>query len=96
MAEEARKRADVQRDYRNASITVRWEPKYRIHTANCLRGLPEVFDVEARPWIDVDAATADRIAEVVMTCPTGALSFERLDGGQQEVAPSQVIYHRAS
>ncbi len=27
---------------------------------------------------------ADRIAETILTCPTGALHFRRLDGGAQE------------
>ena len=51
--------------------------------------LPEVFQPESRPWVKVDAATADKIAEVVMTCPTGALHFERLDGGPQEPQPEE-------
>jgi hypothetical protein len=37
-----------------------------------------------RPWIVLDGTDADEIAEAVMLCPTGALSFERLDGGEQE------------
>jgi uncharacterized Fe-S cluster protein YjdI/CDGSH-type Zn-finger protein len=63
---------------------VRWEPRLCIHTGNCWRGLGEVFDPEARPWVNVDAADADRIAEAILTCPTGALHFRRLDGGPQE------------
>ena len=35
--------------------------------------------------MDVDAASAEEIAATVMKCPTGALHFERLDGGPQEV-----------
>jgi hypothetical protein len=56
---------------------------------NCFRGLPEVFQPQDRPWVKVDAATADEIARVVMTCPTGALHFERLDGGVQEQGDEQ-------
>ena len=48
-----------------------------------------MFDAVARPWIDVDQATADEIAEVVMTCPTGALHFRRLDGGPDEAGPPE-------
>jgi uncharacterized Fe-S cluster protein YjdI/CDGSH-type Zn-finger protein len=81
---EARKQAGVERVYRNDQIAVSWEPKLCIHAGNCFRGLPEVFKPKSRPWVSVDAATADKIAEVVMTCPTGALHFERLDGGPQE------------
>ena len=84
---EGRKRPGVERVYRNASIAVTWEPKLCIHAGNCFRGLPEVFKPQSRPWITVDASDADKIAEVVMTCPTGALHFERLDGGPQEPQP---------
>jgi len=51
---------------------------------SCVRRLGGVFDPARRPWIDVDAADADAIAETVLTCPTGALHFRRLDGGAQE------------
>ena len=83
---EARKQPGVERVYRNrqGEIAVSWEPKLCIHAGNCFRGLPEVFQPQSRPWVKIDSATADKIAEVVMTCPTGALHFERLDGGPQE------------
>ena len=74
------------RGYANASIEVLWEPRLCIHTMNCVRGLPGVFDASARPWVDVDAAEPDAIAATVLTCPTGALHFRRLDGGAQETA----------
>ena len=70
----------------NDAIEVHWEPRLCIHVRNCVRGLPRVFDPEARPWVSVDRADADRVAETVLTCPTGALHFRRLDGGLQEAA----------
>ena len=82
--DEERKRPDVERVYRNSEIAVSWEPKLCIHVGNCFRGLPGVFKPQSRPWISVDAGTADEIAKVVMTCPTGALHFVRLDDGPQE------------
>jgi uncharacterized Fe-S cluster protein YjdI len=87
MEEGERKSPGVAREYRTGDIVVRWEPEYCIHTARCLQGLPEVFDVLRRPWIRVDAASADDIARVVAQCPTGALSFSRLDDGPEEPAP---------
>jgi uncharacterized Fe-S cluster protein YjdI len=86
---ENRYRDDAKKDYRNDRIAVSWEPAYCIHVASCLRGNPQVFDAARRPWIDVDRASADEIAEVVMRCPTGALHFERLDGGRQEPVPEE-------
>ena len=84
---EARRRPAVERVYQNSQIAVSWEPKLCIHAGYCFRTLPDVFQPESRPWVKVDAATADKIVEAVMLCPTGALHFERLDGGPQEPAP---------
>jgi uncharacterized Fe-S cluster protein YjdI len=86
---QARARPDAAREYRNDQIVVFWEPKLCIHVGNCFRGLPLVFQPQNRPWVLVNAGSADDIARVVMTCPTGALHFERLDGGEQEPAPEE-------
>jgi len=88
---EERKRPGVEREYRGhqGEIVVYWEPKVCNHTGNCFRGLPEAFQPQNRPWVLVDAASADKIAEVVMTCPTGALHFGRFDGGPQEPQPEE-------
>ena len=72
------------RVYANGAIEVHWEPRLCIHTRNCVNRLGAVFDAERRPWIDVDAADPDAIAATVLTCPTGALHFRRLDGGSPE------------
>lgn len=51
------------------------------HAGECVRGMPEVFDVRARPWINADVAgdpeAVDLLVEVVGRCPTGALRMER-------------------
>jgi hypothetical protein len=41
--------------------------------------------------VNVNSAPADRIARVVTTCPTGALHYERLDGGEQETGPVETV-----
>ena len=43
-----------------------------------------MFDARRRPWVDIGQADADETARTVMTCPTGALHFRRLDAGEQE------------
>jgi uncharacterized Fe-S cluster protein YjdI len=75
---------EPQRVYSNERIAVRWNPSRCIHSEHCSQGLPQVFQPSARPWIQVDAATADEIAAVVARCPSGALHVERLDGGPSE------------
>ncbi|MDO9407734.1 (4Fe-4S)-binding protein [Patulibacter sp.] len=47
------------------------------HAAECVRGLPAVFDTSKRPWIQPDRAPADAVVEVVGRCPTRALKIVR-------------------
>jgi uncharacterized Fe-S cluster protein YjdI len=75
---------DFTREYGTPEITVQWFASRCIHSANCVRALPRVFDPKRRPWVEPSAATADAIAEAVLRCPTGALHFVRHDGGPQE------------
>jgi uncharacterized Fe-S cluster protein YjdI len=81
---EARRRAGVERVYATERIEVTWDPSRCTHVGRCFHTLPDVFDPRARPWVRPEAADPDTLAEVVMSCPTGALGFRRLDGGPQE------------
>ena len=77
--------------YRSEKITVSFDLQRCIHARECVGGLPEVFDTEKRPWIQPEKSDPDRVAEVVVRCPTGALQFERIDGGAGEPVPSRNI-----
>lgn len=79
---------DESKKYVGAAITVTFDRKRCTHVAECIRRLPAVFDMTRRPWVMPDAATADEVAAVVLRCPTGALHFERHDGGWPEQVPS--------
>jgi CDGSH-type Zn-finger protein/uncharacterized Fe-S cluster protein YjdI len=68
------------RTYESDSIRVHWDSSRCIHVGICLRALPQVFDTGRRPWVDIEGADADAIADAVERCPTGALRHERLDG----------------
>ena len=57
------------------------------HYAECVRGLPQVFDPTRRPWIRADLADADTVAEVVRRCPTGALHYRLL--AEEPEAPTR-------
>ena len=78
------------REYSTDEIVVRRDSTRCIHTAICLRALPEVFDVGRRPWIDLAGANADRVADAVRRCPTGALQFELRGEGEQRERPTVV------
>lgn len=62
--------------YKNESLTVYWKPDVCIHSANCVKGLPAVFDVNKKPWVTIDGAAAKEIMAVIDTCPSAALSYE--------------------
>src|SRR4249919_302871 len=62
--------------HQGSEITVYFDPKRCRHFAECLRGLPEVFNARHRPWIAPDAASAALVAEVIRRCPSGALHYQ--------------------
>jgi uncharacterized Fe-S cluster protein YjdI len=67
--------------YSNEKLTIRYDPSICIHAAECVRGLPPVFDVARKPWIDVNGAGQDAIIATIKKCPSGALSYElKTDG----------------
>jgi uncharacterized Fe-S cluster protein YjdI len=72
------KRDRLKREYATEEIVVEWEPRLCFHSQNCVRALPQVFDDSRRPWVKVDAATADEVEAAVALCPSGALSARRL------------------
>jgi uncharacterized Fe-S cluster protein YjdI len=61
--------------YTKGEITVVWKPKICMHSTICWKGLIEVFNPKARPWINMDGANTERIMEQVRKCPSGALTF---------------------
>ena len=62
--------------HQGSEITVYFDPQRCRHFAECLRGLPEVFNARHRPWIAPDAASAAVVAEVIRRCPSGALHYQ--------------------
>lgn len=63
------------KEYSNGEVTVGWEADKCIHSAICVKGLPNVFRPKVRPWISINEAETDLIVNQVKQCPSGALSF---------------------
>ena len=68
---------NTKKEYTNGEITVVWEAGKCIHSANCVRNNPNVFQPKEKPWIKIDASTSEKIMETVNKCPSGALTFYR-------------------
>jgi uncharacterized Fe-S cluster protein YjdI len=63
--------------YESDDIIVTFDPDVCIHSGVCVRGLPDVFDIKRKRWIRPELQPADRVADQVMKCPSGALQFVR-------------------
>jgi len=74
----------MERTYTTDEIEVSWDSGRCIHVGFCSKALIEVFNPERRPWIQLDAGELGEIIQVVENCPSGALTYNRIDGGAQE------------
>jgi len=65
--------------YHGEKITVYFDAERCMHAGTCVREMPEVFNVDRRPWVNPDAADPEKLSAMVVTCPSGALTCE-IDG----------------
>lgn len=84
---------NIEKKYSNGEITVVWKPGTCIHSENCFRGLPQVFDPSKCPWITIDGATTEQIKAQVDKCPSGALSwfYDKQDGKSEEETKQVIV-----
>lgn len=73
------------KEYKNKHIIIHWFPELCAHPGTCLRLLPEVFNLEQRPWVNVDAAEPEEIINAVDKCPSGALRYSLPEGSKVDV-----------
>jgi len=81
---------DITKEYTNGEVTIVWKPKVCIHSENCFKGLPEVFDPNNRPWINAEGADTDTIKAQINKCPSGALSYY-MNSEKEKVEDTQKI-----
>ncbi|MFJ4699794.1 (4Fe-4S)-binding protein [Streptomyces sp. NPDC088768] len=79
--------------YEGAELAVSYEVGLCLHAAECVRGLPAVFDVERRPWITPDGAPAAEVAEVIERCPSGALQYHGPGRAERARVPTRLAPH---
>lgn len=87
--------------YESEDITVEFDSKRCIHSAECVKGLNSVFNPNEQPWVKPENASADNIKEIVHHCPTGALHYKDADSEEKPsrrnsitIAPDGPLYLR--
>jgi CDGSH-type Zn-finger protein/uncharacterized Fe-S cluster protein YjdI len=69
-------------------LRVRFYGKRCIHARYCVLWAPKVFKANTPgEWIFPDAMSTDTVLRVAYACPSGAIQFDRKDGGPEEEAP---------
>jgi len=73
---------------RTDDIVLRFDTARCIHSRHCVLNAPGVFlaNVEG-PWLHPEKDTVEHLVHVAQSCPSGAITYERHDGGDDEKAP---------
>lgn len=67
---------EIIKEYSNGEITIFWRPKKCIHSGECVKALPKVYNPNAKPWIKIENASTTELVEQLKKCPSGALQYE--------------------
>ncbi len=71
------------------AITLRFDGRRCIHSRHCVLEAPAVFLANTPgAWIHPEATTVEHCVHVARNCPSGAIAYERHDGGPGESAPA--------
>ena len=81
--------------YSGDRATVSWHGSLCIHIGECGRAKGDLFVGGRKPWCQPDTATDDEVDDVVLRCPTGALTVEFADGSHVEQADAINTVHVA-
>ncbi len=73
-------------EYKGDRATVSWHGRLCIHIGECGRAKGDLFVAGRKPWCEPDLVSDDEVKDVVLRCPTGALSVAYEDGSREEAA----------
>ena len=69
-------------------IYIMYDVKRCIHSRNCVLNAPRVFLANVvGPWLHPEEASPEQMEQIARDCPSGAITYHRLDGGLDEEAP---------
>ena len=75
-------------EVRGKHVLIRFEAAKCIHSRQCVLARPEVFVPNVSgEWLHPDAVPPDQVVAAATACPSGAITYERLDGEAGEIAP---------
>lgn len=77
--------------YEGQEADVAWDGRLCIHIGECGRANNQLFVGGRKPWCDPDLVSGEEVADVVERCPSGALSYQRKDGGTEETADAENV-----
>ena len=67
----------ARKTYTGPQVDVTFDGEVCPHAAECVRGMPEVFDTDKRPWINPTVADTPELSQHLLAllsrCPSGAL-----------------------
>lgn len=70
-------------------LTIQFEGRRCIHSRHCVLDAPSVFKANTPgEWIHPDTMPAEALVAVAHSCPSGAIRYQRHDGGPAETAPA--------
>jgi CDGSH-type Zn-finger protein/uncharacterized Fe-S cluster protein YjdI len=73
---------------RGDKLVLKFEAKRCIHSRHCVLGAPRVFLANVQgAWLYPDEMDAEGLVYIARTCPSGAITYDRLDGGPAEPVP---------
>jgi CDGSH-type Zn-finger protein/uncharacterized Fe-S cluster protein YjdI len=74
---------------RTRDITLHFDGSRCIHSRHCVLEAPTVFLANTRgAWLHPETTTVEHCVRVAHNCPSGAITYERHDGGPAETAPT--------
>lgn len=80
------KKSKKEKEYTTEDLIVYWNLSHCSHAGKCTAMLPQVFDMNKRPWITMDGATAEEIIKTIDACPSGALRYKLTENSKVDPA----------
>jgi CDGSH-type Zn-finger protein/uncharacterized Fe-S cluster protein YjdI len=73
---------------RGEQLVLRFEARRCIHARHCVLGAPRVFLANVQgAWLYPDEMPVEGLVHIARSCPSGAITYQRLDGGADEPVP---------